>query len=129
MGHDGGASMAARGPGAKRPMDGSQGRALARALLGESEAAEGDLGRVRTAINRTRSLASRNLALIELNELEDGKPAIGQVPREAGERPSAEDCMARRGRREAIKGAFGRRSAVDMRMRREQVRTVRSLKL
>ena len=107
-------------------MDGSQGRALARALLGESEAAEGDLGRVRTAINRTRSLASRNLALIELNELEDGKPAIGQVPREAGERPSAEDCMARRGRREAIKGAFGRRSAVDMRMRKEQARTASS---
>ena len=34
-------------------MEGSRGRALARALLGESDAAEGDPGRVRTAISRT----------------------------------------------------------------------------
>ena len=41
---------------------------------------------------------------------------------------SAERCKARLGRAGMIKGAFGRRWAVDVRMQREQARTVRSSK-
>ena len=48
--------------------------------------------------------------------------------RRARGRRSAERYKARRGRAGVIKGAFERHSAVDVRMQREQARTVRSFK-
>ena len=56
------------------------------------------------------------------------KLSTGRHGRRVRGRWSAEGCEARRGRAEVIQGGFGRRSVVDVRMRRERARTVRSCK-